>query len=466
MKILAIETSCDETAISIIETNGKFGEDFHIKVLANEVLSQIDIHQKYGGIFPMLAKREHSRNLVPLLKQALRNAGFGNPKSEAPNPKQIQNSKPEILKTILEREPELLGQFEKEIPKLEKPPTCPVRNREGSQRDCASNGIDAITVTKGPGLEPTLWTGINFAKALSLVWNIPIIPINHMEGHIFASLLRKEAISNFQFPISKQIPKSKSKKLKIKTSQLTNFKTYKLAMLTFPAVALLVSGGHTELIEMKNWFSYKILGATRDDAVGETFDKVARILGLPYPGGPQISALAEISRKDAEQAQNNAEKIKLPRPMIKSDDFDFSFSGIKTAVLYLVQRLTRTDQASVREGLGEISMSPRVQSLIAREFEDAIVETLVAKTRRAISETGAKTLIVGGGVAANKLLRQKLAEMARRENTDIFISEIPHSTDNALMIAVAAAARLARFGGKSLIDKDFKAKGRYKIDEL
>lgn len=384
MRILGIETSCDETAISIIETKGKLDGDFHINVLANEILSQIGIHREYGGVFPMIAKREHAKNLVPLLLQALKHS--------------------DILKNIRidrSREPELWEQFEKEIPRIAKPT------------------IDAIAVTKGPGLEPALWTGINFAKALSATWNVPLIPINHMEGHVFASLLHRK-------------------------DDVQNSATYDLRFTTFPAIALLVSGGHTELILMKDWFEYKILGATRDDAVGEAFDKVARILGLPYPGGPEISALAEISRHKTKQKLENIERISFPRPMINSGNFDFSFSGIKTSVLYFVKNLPQ--------------LTEELKTHIAAEFEEAVVEVLTKKTQRAILETGAKTLIVGGGVAANKFLRQKLSEMAKDEQAEIYISEIPHSTDNALMIATAGAIRYANFG-KKITTNEFGANG-------
>ena len=191
----------------------------------------------------------------------------------------------------------------------------------------------------------------------------------------------------------------------------------------FPAIALLVSGGHTELIKMDNWFKYELIGSTRDDAVGEAFDKVARILGLPYPGGPEISRLAANWRESGKKGTG----ITLPRPMINSDDFDFSFSGIKTAVLYLTKKLG--------------NLTSDLKEEIAAEFETAAVETLVAKTKKALTESDAKSLIVGGGVAANKFLRSSLKLMCENQNVDLFISQIAHSTDNALMIATAAAFR-------------------------
>src|SRR3989344_915417 len=221
--ILGIETSCDETALALID--GK-------KILANITLSQAKIHAQYGGVFPMLAKREHAKNLLPIFKKILETAGLSKP-NQSKIPAKNHSDILEKIRMILEREPELLEQFLEFAPTIEKPP------------------IDAIAVTKGPGLEPALWVGINFAKALATIWNIPIIPINHMEGHIVSALLCQNESSKFQVP---------------------NFR--------FPAIALLISGGHTELVLMKDWFDYEIIGATKDDAVGEAFDKVARILGL------------------------------------------------------------------------------------------------------------------------------------------------------------------------------------------
>src|SRR3989338_2212983 len=221
MKILAIETSCDETAVSILDAHGDF-QGAQFLILGNALLSQIDTHKEYGGVFPMLAKREHSRNLIPLLEHALREAGM-----------------------LREREAEAL------------PPD-----------------IDAIAVTHGPGLEPALWVGINFAKALSLVWNKPIIPVNHMEGHILAGLL------------SVSVPTSSDEK---NYSQI--LKNLRIENVALPVLTLLISGGHTDLVLMKELFHYEYLGRTRDDAVGEAFDKVARLLSLPYPGGPEIERL-------------------------------------------------------------------------------------------------------------------------------------------------------------------------------
>ena len=356
MRILAIETSCDETAVCIIEVCGHL-ESAEICILANITLSQSALHAPYGGVFPNLAKREHIKNLPIILQAVLRDAWL----SEA-NP-----------------------------------------------------GIDAVAVTYGPGLEPCLWAGINFAQSLAEKWNIPLVPVNHMEGHIFSALLRA---------------------LKHKTQNTE----YKLEKPAFPALALLISGGHTELDLMEDYGKYRLIGETRDDAVGEAFDKVARLLGLPYPGGPEISRLAEREQTsasfapDVDRRQTSGAVPALPRPMLHSPDFDFSFSGIKTAVRYLLEKIS-----SLTPDVGGLQTSG-VASAIAREFEDAVTEVLVAKTKRALQEFGAKTLIVAGGVIANTHIRREFAKLAAAECIPLLIPELSHTTDNALMIAVASYA--------------------------
>jgi N6-L-threonylcarbamoyladenine synthase len=363
MRILSIETSCDETGIAIVDAEGD-GAGATFRILANGTLSQIAIHEKYGGVFPTLAKREHSRTLVPLLIRVLSDAGLYARTSRHV----IEHPLREEFTHILEREPELYSAFVSEIPYIDPPK------------------FDAIAVTTGPGLEPALWVGINFARALSMVWKIPVIPVNHMEGHILSSLLSGAS------------------------GEVT------LPSLEFPAIALLISGGHTELILMKDWLSHEVVGETRDDAVGEAFDKVARILGLPYPGGPEISRIAE----------NGSPGIyPLPRPMLHSGDLNFSFSGIKTAVLYLVRSLGELDDAH--------------KANIAREFEEAIVEVLIAKTKRAIETFGAKCVILGGGVSANTRIRTRFTEEIGPIVGPgmLHIPDRTLSTDNALMIAIA-----------------------------
>ncbi len=424
MNILSIETSCDETAISLIDTR-KEGAGFSFKILGNALASQAALHAKYGGVFPMMAKREHGKNLVPLLIRVLKEAKMLNrliPLIRANKGyKLLMENK---LKKVLEREPELLTQFLKKVPALKKPK------------------IDLIAVTSGPGLEPALWVGINFAKALSLLWNIPVVPINHMEGHLFAGLL--------------QTAERRRLDAELRGKNTLIAKSYKLRVPQFPLLALLISGGHTELVMAKKIGSYKVIGETRDDAVGEAFDKVARMLGLSYPGGPQISALAEFARTHAEQTPKAAEgtwhqpasilrnsasslrvsarqpvlgslasKYRLPRPMINSNNFDFSFSGLKTAVLYMLRKIKR--------------ITPQDKRDIAREFEDSVTEVLVSKTLRAVKKYEVKTLVIGGGVSANKKIR---AEFSKRIKNDfpkvkLFLPDQKLTTDNALMIAVA-----------------------------
>ncbi len=382
MKILAIETSCDETAVSIIEAKGGTKKPL-FKVLGNSLFSQTKIHEALGGVVPNLAKRAHSQNLVPLLLQTLAKANLGKKYSRT---KTCPIAVEKKVKKILEREGDLATQFLAELCAI-KPPA-----------------IDGIAVTSGPGLEPALWVGINFAKALALLWNKPVMPINHMEGHILSSLFEKK-------------------------------------QLTFPALALLISGGHTELVYMKELLSYKVIGATVDDAVGEAFDKVARMMELPYPGGPQISKLAEENRL----SKRNQEKVfTLPRPMLKSNDYKFSFAGLKTAVLYTLRKLP--------------TLTPEVKEKMAREFEDAVTEVLLTKTKKALLAYNPKTLIIGGGVSANTHIRNSFEMLIKKEfpTISLIIPERSLSTDNALMIAAAGYMRNIL---KKKIPLNFKANG-------
>ena len=322
MIILAIETSCDDTAIAVVEVRDK-----EFKVLSNIVSSQIEAHQEYGGVFPSLAKREHQKNLPITLLKALKKARISN--FQFPISKQIQNS------------------------------------------------VTAIAVTVGPGLDPCLWTGVNFAKDLAQKWDMPIVPVNHIEAHILVNS-----------------PK------------------------TFPAVALVVSGGHTQLILIKDppagGGKYKILGETRDDAAGECFDKVARILGLGYPGGPIISQKAK--------GRGRASNLSLPRPMINTKDYDFSFSGLKTAVLY-----------DFKNQPVKIRKSGKYISEMCKEVQQAVIDVLIKKTMRASREYGAKAIILGGGVTANTELRKQF----KKKFKNVLIPPKKLSTDNAVMIAIA-----------------------------
>lgn len=381
MKILAIETSCDETAIAIAEFFGTRSRT-KIRLLANVISSQVKLHAKYGGVVPNLAKREHQKNLPVVLLKALRIGRFLTSKIQIPNAKQIQNSKLKIINRILEREPELLKQFKKTIQPLSAPK------------------IDAIAVTVGPGLAPALWVGVNFARALSHLWKKPLIPVNHMAGHVYSPLL--------------QIPGNLEPK------------TYTLKPLRFPAIALLVSGGHTELVLVKNYGKHKIIGETLDDAAGEAFDKVARLLKLGYPGGPEISQLAE---------KGTPKKYPLPSPLIHSKDYNFSFSGLKTAVLYFIRDHKKFNKAD-----------------LAASFEKAIVDVLMKKTVRAAKEYKARTMLLGGGVAANQPLRRQLGAEIKRSlpNTCYLLPHTDLTGDNALMIALAAffAGKPAPWGKK------------------
>jgi len=382
--ILGIETSCDETAVSILEfKKGCF------KILANIVSSQVKIHAPFGGVVPSLAKREHQKNLVPVLKMALKEARLlrkiQNPKSKFQNKSKIQNSKIKTIKQILEREDVLVRKTLNFFKKYQKP------------------GIDLIAVTYGPGLAPALWPGVNLVRALSYYWQIPLSPTNHLEGHIYANWLS---------------PISASSNLKIQNSKLI-----------FPAVALIVSGGHTQLILMKTFGKYKLIGETRDDAAGECFDKTARLLGLGYPGGPAIAAAAEKMK-----IENCKLKINLPRPMLNSKDFDFSFSGLKTAVLYLVEKLKKEKR--------------NIKNLIpalANEIQNSINEVLIAKTIKAAKKYKVKSVILGGGVAANQSLINRFSGTIKKEspNAKFIYPERKFSTDNAAMIALTAGFKIA-----------------------
>ncbi|NQV88202.1 MAG: tRNA (adenosine(37)-N6)-threonylcarbamoyltransferase complex transferase subunit TsaD [Parcubacteria group bacterium] len=395
MIILGIETSCDETALSILKAEGEI-DSLDFDVLGNTILSQVKLHEKYGGVLPFLAKREHAKNLIPLLKKTLKEANlYMEEKTKIPSDIIEKTSK------ILEREPDLFPQFIEFIKQTKKP------------------DINTVGVTFGPGLEPALWVGINFAKALGLAWNMPVVPINHMEGHI-VSVLTETMVKN-----------RKSKVHKVE----------------FPAIALLISGGHTELVLIKNWGNYEVIGKTRDDAVGEAFDKVARMLSLPYPGGKEISKLAGVERTSGD----NSTPYILPRPMLHSPDLDFSFSGLKTAVLYTLKEIPEVTET--------------IKQKIAKEFEDAVIDVIVAKTKKAMFQHETKTLIMGGGVSANKTIQKALKELVKEfKETKLLIPEQELSTDNALMIAIATYIKVTK--DKTLLevsDRKIVAEGNVKL---
>ena len=374
MIILSIETSCDETAVSVIEAIGDF-PNAKYDLLGNALFSQIDIHREYGGVFPALAKREHAATIVPMLEKALDEASL--PKNDEPlySPSLFPEQEIEIRK-ILEREPTLADQLLTFHKEHGTPP------------------IDVIAVTVGPGLEPALWVGVNFAKALAYLWNIKMIPVNHMEGHVLASIFDIEEDN-------------------------------KLTAIPFPTIALLISGGHTELILMKNWGQYEKVGQTRDDAVGEAFDKVARLIGLPYPGGPEISRLAAEGR----QLGLSPFKADLPRPMLNSNDLDFSFSGLKTSIRYAV---------------ADKILSESDKKALARDFEDVVRDVLIKKTKAAVDLYNARTIIIGGGVSANKFLIHEFKRpfLITHPDIEVYTPNPGLSTDNSVMIALAGHARL------------------------
>lgn len=376
MKILSIETSCDETAVAILEANGSY-EDMTFKVLGNALYSQAKKHASFGGVYPSLAKREHAANLAPLLATALRESRLS-----IETVQKLTKEQKEYLQKILAREVGLYKDLVTYLEHVEKP------------------AIDAIAVTQGPGLEPALWVGINFARALSYIWELPIIPVNHLEGHIVASAVHATNEKSSQYAIEK---------------------------VSFPILGLIVSGGHTEFVLALNWGEYKVLGATRDDSIGEAFDKVARLLGIPYPGGPELSKLAVKGRQTLSTRPAHLMKDikKMPRPMIQSGDLDFSFSGLKTAVLYQVQALGK---------LTDIQCT-----LLAAEFEDAVSDVILKKTEQALQEHRANTFVLGGGVSANTHIRGRLEKMFTAHNSGCTL-RLPAeglSTDNAVMIGMA-----------------------------
>ncbi len=315
MRILGIETSCDETAASVVEDG--------VRILSNKIASQVEIHARYGGVVPEVASRQHMLSIIPVVQQAMAEA-------------------------------------------------------EVDWKD-----IDAVGVTKGPGLAGSLLVGVNTAKAISIAHGLPLIGVNHLEGHIYANWLTGCSIC-------------------------------------FPVICLIVSGGHSDLVLMKGHGEYELLGCTRDDAAGEAFDKVARILGLGYPGGPVVEKAAD----------NGAAVIRLPHAWLEGTN-DFSFSGIKTALLRLVEggKIALDDNRS--NGLPS-----RFDA--AASFQKAVVEVLAAKTIALAKDLGVSQILVAGGVAANKGLRQHLME---NSPIPVLVPPIILCTDNAAMIASCAYFR-------------------------
>ncbi len=431
MTILGIETSCDETALALIETREVDGHTEY-RIIQSLVHSQAELHSAYGGVFPTLAKREHSRNLVPLLEKILKDLPATDKKHS-----DFSTTLESINKEYAEQNADLISSltdahFLEHIPH-----------------------IDKIAVTEGPGLEPALWVGITFARILGQLWNVPVIPINHMEGHVVGSLLENDKPSG---------------------------SWQRLKELPLPAVALLISGGHTELVRIEaentvaekdahervrvvsernevervtqdtgrsNLLRYTLLGQTLDDAVGEAFDKVARLLGLPYPGGPHISKLAHEAYE-----QKIESPVKLPRPMINSKDLNFSFSGLKTAVLYAVQDAQKKD-----------ALSENFKKGLAYEFEQAVSEVLETKLAQAVEDVGAQSIIIGGGVSANHILRDRFKKVAEKYDIPLFLPSFHISGDNALMIALVGALNNQDGHPDATQSKKIRAHGTKKITE-
>ena len=371
MRILAIETSCDETGVALVGASGGL-QSPRFKILKNLVASQIKIHRPFGGVVPNLAKREHIRNLPILFKKLA--VDFSKSKFKSQKSKiQLESKKP--LPTTYNILP----------------------------------NIDLIAVTVGPGLEPALWTGINFAKEIYRnlkpnTYNLKpkLIGANHLEGHLYSFLLPQ-----------------KTKNLESRIKNLEK---------VFPAVALIVSGGHTILLLMKSLTKWKKLGETRDDAAGEAFDKVARMLQLPYPGGPEIEKLS----------YRGSTSIDFPRPMMHDKSFNFSFSGLKTSVLYYLRdNLSSTNN--------ELSTNIRIRKFakdslfadVSASFQQAVIDVLVHKTIRAAKEYKARAVMLSGGVAANRLLRKTLKAKCDMSHLTFCVPQIKYNLDNAVMIAVA-----------------------------
>lgn len=342
MTILAIETSCDETACAIVKDG--------VTELASSLATSKELHEKTGGIVPEVAARKQVESIVPVIRDAL--CSFS--KAQAVNPRLVN---PRLVN------PQLIADL----------------------RNIPTQNLDALAVTVGPGLVGSLVVGVEAAKALSLAWNKPLIPVNHLVGHIYANFVdNKEKIE-------------------------------------FPAMALVVSGGHTDLVLLKNHDDMKYIGGTLDDAAGEAFDKTARLLGLSkYLGGVLLS-------NEAAQCKTNSIKGSLPRPMIKDDSFDMSFSGLKTAVRRLVepQLIAAIPKAAARPE-------------IAREVEEAVVDVLVSKTTRAAKKYNVRSILLGGGVSANSRLRSEMTKEGHKMSINVHYPPLRLCTDNAVYIASAA----------------------------
>ncbi len=334
MRVLGIETSCDETGIAIYDDESG--------LLANQLYSQVSLHADYGGVVPELASRDHVRKTVPLIQAALAEAGV------------------------------------------------------------TARQIDAVAYTAGPGLVGALMVGATVGRALAFAWQVPAIAVHHMEGHLLAPMLEENPPE-------------------------------------FPFVALLVSGGHTQLISVTGIGEYQLLGESIDDAAGEAFDKTAKLLGLDYPGGPLLSKMA---------AGGVAGRFTFPRPMTDRPGLDFSFSGLKTFAAN-----------TIRNHDGDA----QTKADIARAFEDAVVDTLMIKCKRALEQTGFRKLVIAGGVSANKTLRERMAGMMQQRGGEVFYARPAFCTDNGAMIAYAGMVRLK---GGNVSDLGITVRPRWPLSEL
>lgn len=356
IKILAVETSCDETSAAVLEFN-KNAKSLEINLISNIVSSQIKLHAKYKGVYPELASREHVKNILPVISAAI-------------------NNKTKIKDISLDK----------------------------------IKDIDYLAVTQGPGLIGSLLSGTQTVKNLSYLFKKPVILVNHLEGHMYASILE------------------------IQQNQII-----------FPIIALIVSGGHTTLVIIKNHFKYEIIGQTNDDAAGEAYDKVSTMLDLGYPGGPIID---EYAKKYINLAKNDS--FEFPRPMLNSGKYDFSFSGLKTSVLYFLKKYKKP-------------YSEKLKAKVAYKFQEAVIDVLVYKTIKAVKKFNAKTIIISGGVAANSRLRERIFEKAAHDKilAKILIPSGKYCTDNAAMIAAAAVYKI--LAGKVSTWYDIKANANLKL---
>jgi N6-L-threonylcarbamoyladenine synthase len=478
-RVLAIESSCDETACSIVEWDNN-----EPRILSNIVSSQVKLHAAYGGVYPELASREHIKNILPVIEEAIYSLTQSLPTGQAGSKLKTQNDSSELKAISYQLKAE----------------------------------IDAIAVTVGPGLIGSLLVGVNTAKTLAYAFNKPIYAINHLEGHIYScfagiNTCHPESSADGEACLSGRQGSHQNRDSSLaneagqndqntaRDSSFTRLDSAARQVIhnspKFPILALIVSGGHTSLVLMKNHFNYEIIGETLDDAAGEVFDKVARMLDLGYPGGPIISALAEKFSicnsqfsikpkiKNSNVSKLNSLKLNVncklktenyfnfPRPMINSNNFDFSFSGLKTAVLYAIRNLK--DQNSKLKAItkkskleSNLELSNEIKSQICYEFQEAVVETLVTKTLKAAKEYKVKSILLCGGVSANKELRHQFElgimnyELWTNDKPLFFVPGMSLTGDNAAMIGIAAAYRIA-LGKKPTPWHNINADSNYKL---